>query len=132
SPWYVSQTRIISLRKNVPFVFTSKLADELVQKEIKLFEEENLAKYGSSVRAIELKNIKTTLNGYETAQPLNQKAKELEMVIFVTISGEEFLKKIEETIKHHFNFDQIRFSSLMLASFTVMRDMYPDRDNFLL
>src|ERR1700690_4036858 len=33
SPWLVSQTRIISLKKNTPFIFTAKLADELIQKE---------------------------------------------------------------------------------------------------
>jgi len=32
SPWYMSQTRTISLKKNTPFIFTAKLAEELVQK----------------------------------------------------------------------------------------------------
>ena len=36
SPWHVSQTRIIKLKKNMPFVFTSKLADALLQKELPL------------------------------------------------------------------------------------------------
>ena len=33
SHWCVSQTRIISLKKNSPFIFTEKLADELIKKE---------------------------------------------------------------------------------------------------
>ncbi len=135
SPWYVSQTRVISLEKNTPFVFTSKLADELIKKETSLFEDEYSAKYlhaGNSVRSIELKNIKTMLNGYETAKPLNQKTKQLEMTIFVSISPEQVLGKIEETIKKHFNFKQIKFSSFVLASFAVVRDMSMHQDNFLL
>ena len=40
SPWYASQTRAIVLKKNAPFIFNSKLADSLIEKEIKLFEDE--------------------------------------------------------------------------------------------
>ena len=132
SPWYVSQTRMISLKKNNPFIFTAKLADELMQKEIKIFEEENFKKYGSSVRTIELKNIKTILNGYETPSPLNQKAKEIQMTIFVSISGEQVLKKVEETISKYFHIGSLKFSSFAMASFAVMRDLCPEQENFIL
>ena len=135
SSWHISQTRIISLKKNTPFIFTAKLADDLIQKEIKLFEEEYSAKYmkvDNSVRPIELKNIKTMLNGYETPKPLNQKAKELEMTVFVSISGEQILKKIENTISKYFSFNLIKFFSFTMASFTVVRDMHTNCENFLL
>ena len=33
SPWCASQTRVIKLEKNTPFLFTSKLADDLIKKE---------------------------------------------------------------------------------------------------
>jgi cell division ATPase FtsA len=135
SPWYVFQTRKISLKKNTPFVFTQKLADELIRKEINLFEEENALKFNDAsggVQVIELKNIKTTLNGYETAEALDQKTKELEMTIFISMSGEQVLKKIEETIGGYFHSKQIKFSSFILSFFTVVRDMYFRQENFLL
>ena len=135
SPWHISQTRVIKLEKNAPFIFTSKLADSLIEKEISLFEEEYLAKYmdaRDTVRSIELKNIKTMLNGYEAPNPLNQKAKELEMVIFISMSGEQILNKIEETIRKHFTFQSIKFSSFTVASFAVVRDMYTKSEDFLL
>ena len=135
SPLYVSQTRVISFAKNTPFIFTEKLADGLIQKEIKLFEEEHLIKYentGNSIRAIEFKNIKITLNGYETSKPLNQKIKELEMSVFISISGEQVLKNIEDTIAKHFHFKQIKFSSFTMASFAVVRDLFISKESFLL
>jgi hypothetical protein len=135
SPWHVSQTRIISYKKNTPFVFTAKLAESLTQKEINLFEEEYLKKHasaGNPNRIIELKNIKTILNGYETSEPLDQKAKELEMIIFVSVSEEEILKKIEDTIGKYFHSTHVKFSSFTLSSFTVVRDMYIQQENFLL
>jgi len=72
------------------------------------------------------------LNGYETSKPLNQKAKELEMVIFISVSEERVLKNIEETIAKHFYLKQIQFSSFVMASFTVVRDMHTQQENFLL
>ncbi|MSU44784.1 hypothetical protein EXS45_01215, partial [Candidatus Nomurabacteria bacterium] len=135
SLWCVSQTRIIKLEKNAPFLFTSKLADDLIQKEKALFEEEHIAQYlhfGTKARLIELKNIKTMINGYETPSPLNQKGKDVEMTIFISISGEQILGKIEETIKRLFHSKEIKFSSFAFSSFTVVRDMYAHSEDFLL
>lgn len=135
SQFYVSQTRIISFKQDIPFVFTVKLADSLIQKEIKIFQEEHASKYasiGGDIRPIELKNIKTMLNGYETSNPLDQKAKELEMVIFISISGEQILKKAEDVIRKYFHFEQIKFSSFAMAFFTTVRDVYKQQENFLL
>ena len=135
SPWYASQTRTISFKKNNPFVFTEKIADDLIQKEIKVFSEEHLTRYSeeqNAVRTIELKNIRTLLNGYEVAEPLFKKTQDIEMTIFISMSGEEVLAKIENTIGKYFNFEQIKFSSFAMASFTVVRDMDFARENFLL
>ena len=135
SPWYASQTRTIKLEKNTPFLFTSKLADSLIQKEISIFGEEHLAKFSQTdkeIRPIEFKNMKTMLNGYGTPDPLNKKAKKLEMIIFTSMSGEQILKKIEDTIFTHFHSKDIKFSSFAMASFTVARDMFIKQENFLL
>ncbi len=135
SPWYVSQNRIISLSEKSPFTFTTKLADSLIKKEISLFEEEYLKKYteaGESARLIEFKNIKTTLNGYETPSPLNQKANDLEMAIFIAVSGEQVLKNIEDTISKTFHAKNIKFCSFGMVSFTVVRDMFSEEEGFLL
>ncbi|MDO8659576.1 MAG: hypothetical protein Q7K54_03150 [Candidatus Parcubacteria bacterium] len=135
SPWYVSQTRIINYAKNTPFIFTTKLADSLIQNEVNLFETEHLAQYAHtehSARIIELKNIKIMINGYETINPVNQKGKELEMTVFVSMSPEKILKKIEDTIAQHFHFKEIIFSSFVMAFFTVIRDLYSHQDDFLL
>ena len=135
SPWYASQTRVVKLKKNTPFVFNQKLADSLIQKEILLFEEEHLNKYvhaKDKIRPIELKNMKTILNGYGTQKPLNQKATELEMTIFISMSPEQVLQKIENAIGKHFYSKDIKFSSFVMASFAVARDMFVHQESFLL
>ena len=135
SPWYASQTRIIGLQKDIPFIFTKKFADGLIDKEINLFEEEYLKKYAhpkDTVRSVEIKNIKTTLNGYETTKPFNQKAKEFEMTIFVSISPEQVLGKIEQAINKYFHLKDIKFFSFVMSSFVVARDIFTHQENFLL
>lgn len=135
SPWCISQTRIINYSKNTPFTFTAKLADELIKKETSLFKEQHLANYPNPndlVRTIELKSIQTALNGYETSSPLDQKAKELEMSIFISMSPENVLAKIEKTIYKNFHVTNVKFSSFAIASFSLVRDLYTAEDNFLL
>lgn len=135
SPWHNSHTRIITLKKDEPFIFTPKLSDSLIQKEIASLKEEYQKKYNhtdETLRVIEMKNIKIMLNGYETTNPLRKKAKELEMTVFISMSEEQVCKKIEEAIFRHFRVDSIRFSSFTMASFTVIRDLFTDRENFLL
>ncbi len=139
SPWHISQTRVISYKQDTPFVFTSKLSEELIQKDIAVLKENYLKKYSDAdhaLRLIELKNIKIVLNGYETIKPLGKKAKEVEMTIFVSMSEEKVCKKIEETIAKHFTSSaissEIKFSPFTLAAFTIIRDLFVDQNNFLL
>jgi hypothetical protein len=72
------------------------------------------------------------INGYETSNPLNQKGTELEMTIFISMSGEQILRKIEDTIKKYFHLKETKFSSFAFSSFAVVRDMYAHNENFLL
>jgi hypothetical protein len=135
SLWYISQTRHITYRKNTDFVFTDKLADSLIAKEISIFEGEYKSEYKeleNKMRPIEIKTIRTTLNGYETFNPLNQKAKELEITLFISLSPEQILEKFEAEVNRVFHGRKIIFNSFVAASFSVVRDMFVQQSNFLL
>ncbi len=135
SPWHASQTRVIRLVKDEPVIFTQKLADELIAKEVALFEEEHKHFYedgNGKATTIELKNMKTILNGYEVINPYGQKAKEIEMSVFVSMVEEHITDMIVENINRHFRSAKIKFISFVMASSTVARDMFVHQDNFLL
>ncbi len=133
SLWYTSQIRTICLEKNIPFTFTLKLADSLIQKEISIFTEEYSGKNpDTDIRPIELKNIKTMMNGYAVLYPLGQTTKELEMTIFVSMVHGQVLEKFEQTIGRYFNPTNIKFSSFAMASFSVARDIFAHQKNFIL
>ncbi len=135
SPWYVSQTRLINFKKPSQFVFSLALADELIKKEVEAFKEEHLAKYVNTdqeVRIIELRSVKTMLNGYETEDPIDQKVEEVDMTLFMSMSPEHVLKSFENTVNKYFHHNTIKFSSFTMASFAVMKNIFPDQPNFLL
>ena len=135
SPWYVSQTRVITIEKNTPLLFTEKIAKGLVDKEITLFEEEYRAKYAhpqEKIRTLEVRTIRTSLNGYETPHPFHQRAKQFEMTIFISISPEAVLARFEEAVRKYFHARKINFASFVMASFIVARDVFSHEENFLL
>ena len=134
SPWYVSQTRIIKMKKNEPFVFNNRLAEELINQEIKSFEKLQLTKFlntENKPKIIEKKNIKTTLNGYQMEKPFAKKAKELEITLFISMSTENIINSLKNKTRKFFNIP-INFSSFLLSSFIVTRDLFIDKNNFLL
>ncbi|MCE9585135.1 hypothetical protein K8Q94_00740 [Candidatus Nomurabacteria bacterium] len=135
SSFYASQIRTITLNRNTSFVFNQKMADTLIQKEISIFEEEfiknNISKT-EDVRLLEFKSMQILLNGYISEKPLNQKIKNLEMSIFVSIANNYILKNIKDSIRRYFNFKDIRFISFSMASFAVIRNLFSYQKDFIL
>lgn len=135
SPWYSSQSRVISFKRETPFLFNIKLANNLIKKEIDLFREEYIDKYkhlDNNIKLLEFKNMNISLNGYSTQKPLNQKATELEMNLFVSMGEEKVLEKIKGSIAKRFYPEDIIFSSFQMNSFAVARDVFVHDENFLL
>ena len=135
SLWHVLEIRRIGISKNTPFLFTPKLADELLRKEATLFQEEHSNDYGDLLKdgmePMELKTMKTVLNGYHTDSPFGKRAKELEMSVFISFAPRDVLEKLRNTIHKYFHNMELKFSSSILISFTGTRDMSPQSD-FLL
>jgi len=135
SPWYLSQTRIISYTKNTPFIFNNKLADDLIEKDIKLFESEYLKKYrylNNGIKLLEFKNMKILLNGYPCEKPLNQKANDLQMTVYLSVAEKNTLDKFQKLINKYYSFEDIKFISFLRASFGVSRNIFVHDDSFLL
>ena len=134
SPWYASQTRVIKFSKNTPFVFSKKLADNLIYKEIENFERAHLEKHlgpKGHARPIEHKIMSVKLNGYSVSNPIGQRALAVEMTMFISMSPESILLAIKEAIGHFFG-HQIHFSSFPFASFLVCRVLFKNKSDFIL
>lgn len=135
SPWYASQTRLVNLKKDSPFTFTEKLTSELIEKEVRQFEESELKHYSSaddSVKLIEHKTIRITLNGYKTTRPIGKKITNLEVTLYLSMSPESVLNLIKKKISNVFVQKKIGFSSLPFSTFVMIRDTLSHDDAFLI
>ena len=135
SPWYTSQNRTISFSKNVPFILNQKVIDELTAREIKLFEIDHLQKYENELlkpRIIESKITQIMLQGYKVENPIGKKVEQIEMSLFLSMSPGKILESIEKEVFKIFHLPKIEFASFIFSSYAITRDLFIDKENFLL
>jgi hypothetical protein len=137
SPWYFSRTRNIEYKSDELFLFTKKMADQLINKEIsdlsKLYQEkyDNIK---SESTVIEHHIMGISLNGYLTEDPFNKKAKIVDINSIVSVSPKLYLEKIKQTIFNNFSYEHIdvKFSSFIMDSYLAVRDRYNNISSYLL
>lgn len=128
SPWCASQTKIIKIKKDKLFeVSHESISNILNEQENKFLSDDSIE---NSI-IIEKKIIEAKLNGYKTSEIYGKKTNEVEISLFLTSASESTLKKIKDTVGNHFNFHSSNFHSFALASFSAIRDIYPDRESFI-
>lgn len=137
SPWYLTQTKNIEYSNEESFIFTKKIAEDLINKEIKEFDSLYKKKYGnidSKATVIESHIMGISLNGYLSEEPFNKKTKIVEINNFISISPSLYLEKIKEIIFRNFFHEHIdiKFSSFIMDSYLAVRDRYNNIDSYLL
>jgi cell division ATPase FtsA len=134
SPWYAAQVRVARMSRETAFVASRSLLNDMIARELKAFEEEELGKShaaGLTLRAIESKTVQVKLNGYPTPDPLDLSARDLELSIFLSVSPEKTLKGIEAIVEKECK-AKLSFATFLSASFIVTRDFFPHQDDYLL
>jgi hypothetical protein len=135
SPWYFSETRIIKMTRDHSFLFTSKLADELLDKEISTLKSSYDKKYGttkSTPEVIEHHVMGVSLNGYLIDEPLGKRSRSVEMHMVISMSPAQALDKIRKTLSNTFHHIPVSFSSFVLSSYLAVREKYVTPDSYLL
>ena len=137
SPWHISQTKIIEVKKEKNFSLSKELIESLIQKEEKDFINHGLNKYpevfgkDKDVEIIDRKIIQTKLNGYIVNNPINKKVKTVEMSIFMGFISKKITKKISQIISEVFHINELYMHSFTLPSFLTLRDIFEMEDNFI-
>jgi cell division ATPase FtsA len=124
SPWTASQTRILHTHNKLPFVFTKKLADELIQKEIDAYHKKEMkefAEHADDHVLLEHKTMRVKLNGYTVSNPLGKKTRSVDMASFISIIPQDIEQQIRNRIEHVFH-TRITMHSFMFAVYTVVRN----------
>jgi len=133
SPWYVSQTREAKFDSLKPVLVTKKLVDQIVKKEAGLVMEAEERKYGySGVEIIEKNNMEIKLNGYATNAPYGKNAEELSVFLYTSVGQVDFNDAITQIMGNIFHAEDVEFHTLSFLSFGVIRDMFPQKEDFML
>lgn len=135
SPWYLSETRVVKMSDNKPFIFTKRLANDLIKKEIAGFRDSYKDKYGSleSIpEMIEQHIMSVSLNGYTINDPFGRRCKLLEMDMVISLAPKLCLDEIRKTLSKTYHHKNVSFSSFTVATFFAVRDKYIKPDSYLL
>lgn len=127
SPWSISQTKIIKIKESKPIKITEKYLNTTIDEQEKKFQ----AEIADSGKIIEKKIIQLKINGYVVSDYYNKSAKDLEIAVFFTVVPVNILETVEGSISKFFDIKNIWCHSLSLAMTSVIRNLFPYKDDFL-
>jgi hypothetical protein len=136
SPWYISQTKILTIEKKAPTLVTKALIDDVIKQEEKAFTE--ALDHGTHshifehAEVIERGIIRTRLNGYDTVDPYNKKASNIETTFFMSFVSKDILEAVRKSVHNHFNYRHIYAYSFPLVAFKAISSANKGLDDFLL
>jgi len=132
SPWYASQTRIVSSTQSAPFRMTPVVLDRLTKREVDLFlKGGDGGARGADARLMEQHMIRIALNGYETNEPFGKEATSLTATLFISLCSQAVSERVAATIKKTFYSDTIEFHSFPFAAYDTIKNMKSAPDYFL-
>ncbi len=127
SPWFVSQTRTISYKKDAPFTCTKKLVNTLVNAEIEHVvanELERFGSYGKEGMVVEKQVSLVRLNGYTTADPFGKKAKSIELYLTITVAPKPVIDKFTTVLRRSYGARHVSITTSPYTTFVVARDYF--------
>lgn len=131
SPWCLSQTRIVKSSLAQSSIVTEKIINALVDAEVAAFRS-GLTSYLESGVMLEQKIMRVGLNGYATQKPYGKRAQDIDISLYVSAAPQSFLNMIRQPVEEIFHRPVDQYHSLALVSFSALRDLSPERENFLI
>ncbi|MEI6296694.1 MAG: hypothetical protein WCO84_03560 [bacterium] len=133
---YASQTRTIKVKYDNPTTVTNDLINKIILDDVRAFEQKHLpestenTEHHNSILEHNIMQIK--LNGYEVLDPLNKKASEVDISVFVSISPASVIKELKEQISKHFHNNNVTFHSSVFVAFDTITERVTKEKDFIL
>lgn len=131
SPWHNSQSKLIRVQRENPFEITKELMEKLIDEESQQFER-TWGKNGN-VFFLEKEILKVLLNGYETNNPLNKRARKMEIYAYFSLAVNNIKEKIEKIISETLSLtpDSIHFNSTPFIFFNILDNILDIKEGAL-
>jgi len=134
SPWSLSRTKILTVRKNEPVKITKSFVDNVLESELKSFVSSiggSASNTNNGLEVLGQKVIDIKLNGYSVDKPYGKLASTMDISLFLSVIPKEVISKIEEITHKVFRHGEMHAAAFPLAAFSVIRDAYPELDDFM-
>ena len=137
APWFVSQTRMVTLKRKKAFVVTSKLTSKLLNDEITTFkknllEENSPYKHLVGADVVDAYSIRTKVNDYKTKKPFGKQANSLTLSVYVSLMSSEMLRQTHELLKNTFHTDAIQCYSSTLVTYLATESLFKGYNSYLI
>lgn len=126
SPWSISQTKVIRFKESKPFKLTESYFKNAIERHAK-----NLTDISTHGKIIEKKIIQIKANGYVLEHFNGKSVKEAEVSVFLTAVPDEILTSVTDIVSKYYVVDSVWCHSTSLATFSVIRDLFSNREDFL-
>lgn len=132
--WVISQTRIIRVKKEIPFKIDKKFLDKIIDNEIKTFKMQGQAKISGlkeNAELIEYKIMRTSLNGYNVKNPFNKLARRFSAYAHMSLADNSIKKALRDNFLKNFGDVPVDFRSLPFVAFTILKSFNDTEEGFL-
>jgi len=134
SPWVTSSMRTIVKESHESFVFTKKIADDMIAREVDAIENKKNLKQVMLFEGNELiehKTLHVRLNGYATNDPLGKKAKKVEITTYISILEKRLKERIVASCEKISSVD-ISFVSFLYTGLHALQSVMPKQQDMIL
>ncbi len=128
SPWYISETSVIKMKEQKPFIVTEALLNSSKNDIVKGYRDAHKV----DVAVLEQKIIRIMLNGYPTSEPLKKKVQTLDMNLFTSFTRQSTLDAIHQVIEQNFTVKTIDIHSQSLVAFSVIGETWKDMSQYII
>lgn len=134
SPWYVSQTRIVRVKRDEPFKITEDFVEKIIENEKEEFKkmwcgtvwkEENASTF------FEYSPIRTILNGYEVNNPYGKSVSSMELYAYLSLGVDFIEENIKRDILDYIKPHNVYFHSFPFVLFNVLKYISDTKSGFL-
>jgi hypothetical protein len=128
SPWFTSETKIIKSEYDSSVLVTHHVIEQLIKDAENKLVEESKSKNGE---IIEHMIVRTKINGYNTLNPYNKKAKNIEIAFLSSVVEKDISESVRRVIGKHLHVHKNDTSSFSLVAFTAISGILSDITDFL-
>ncbi len=137
SPWYVSKTEIIHIKKDKTFHLRPEDIEKIIDEEEKKFETDAITgKYDSlfnkDIKMIERELIKVKLNGYETSNPYQKDVLHADLYVYMSLVPYRILQKVRDLSEKYFHAKNFSHHTFPLTSYDGVKNYFPSELDFIL